>query len=224
MSIDHEDPEVRAAHEDDRTDDVARNDTEPERSEGYGGSGAVAVSALHDESEPVDYDRDRDEDVTVVPDDADAVVVAPVATMTDDAVLTTTTGATADLDTTDDTDTARDTDTDTDDDAGDEVVEPAATTAGDTESSDVPAVFVEDVEGLRSRWQALQVGFVDDPKAAVGEAADLVGDVVERFTAALEGQRDQLRSAWSDDGAADTEHLRLALRRYRDLLDRLLDA
>ncbi|GAB3962525.1 hypothetical protein [Plantactinospora veratri] len=79
----------------------------------------------------------------------------------------------------------------------------------------------ETVRGLRDRWRDVQLRFVDDPPGATEEAHRLVRESVEAVTAALTRQRDEL-GGWQDDGAADTEQLRMVVRRHRDFLDRLL--
>jgi hypothetical protein len=85
------------------------------------------------------------------------------------------------------------------------------------------------VEGYRQQWRELQLQFVDDPAAATTQAATLVDDAVRSLTTALTEQKQQL-DAWQqqpgpDSGADDADHterLRVALREYRDFLDRLL--
>jgi hypothetical protein len=75
---------------------------------------------------------------------------------------------------------------------------------------------------FRSRWEVIQQGFVDDPRSAVKDADSIVGDVLEELYTTFEEQRRHLEGQWSD-GEPDTEELRLALRRYRDFFDRLLN-
>jgi hypothetical protein len=58
---------------------------------------------------------------------------------------------------------------------------------------------------------------VDDPKEATLEAARLVDEAVEKLTASLRGQRE----AFATD-SEDTERLRIELRGYRDILNRIL--
>jgi hypothetical protein len=79
---------------------------------------------------------------------------------------------------------------------------------------------------LRIRWREVQLGFVDDPRRAVDDAAELVSLAVDRVASLL---RDQV-GALNDDGARgdadggepDTERLRILMRRYHALLDRML--
>ncbi|MFC3345856.1 hypothetical protein ACFOOM_00075 [Streptomyces echinoruber] len=71
-------------------------------------------------------------------------------------------------------------------------------------------------------------GFVDGPREAVQEADHVLEELASRFTEALAHRRRTLRTAWqsADEGgpatSTDTEQLRLALRDYRELAQRLL--
>jgi sRNA-binding protein len=56
--------------------------------------------------------------------------------------------------------------------------------------------------------------FVDDPRASVELAADLVDDSLEAFVASARQLQGSLRSSWGGSDA-DTEQLRKALQRYR---------
>jgi hypothetical protein len=79
---------------------------------------------------------------------------------------------------------------------------------------------LEILDGYRDRWQLIQLHFIDDPRAAAEQAQALVTDVIQGLTAAVTGQRDEL-DRWRDAELDDTEELRMTVRRYRDLLDRL---
>jgi hypothetical protein len=83
-------------------------------------------------------------------------------------------------------------------------------------------LFDQDPTAVQARWRDLQASFVDDPGEAVRRADGLLGEVVESFTSSLTSRTDALRDGWKDTGAQDTEHLRLALRDYRNVLERLL--
>ncbi|MFI6486029.1 hypothetical protein [Streptomyces sp. NPDC050564] len=67
-------------------------------------------------------------------------------------------------------------------------------------------------------------GFVDGPRDAVEEADHLLEELATRFTEAVTRRRGTLRASWqAGDGAtATTEDLRLALRDYREMTERLL--
>ncbi|GAA2393593.1 hypothetical protein [Streptomyces coeruleofuscus] len=72
--------------------------------------------------------------------------------------------------------------------------------------------------------------FVDAPRAAVEEADHVLEEIAARFTEAVTQRRRTLRHSWqSVEGgegkpvsSGDTEQLRLALKDYRELAERLL--
>ncbi|WP_433312307.1 hypothetical protein ACQP0U_26930 [Micromonospora sp. CA-269861] len=76
-------------------------------------------------------------------------------------------------------------------------------------------------QGFRDRWRDVQLRFVDDPQAAAGEAQSLVEEAIQALSSALAAQKTTL-GGWQDAGSADTEQLRMAVRNYRDFLDRVL--
>src|SRR5215469_15878263 len=79
---------------------------------------------------------------------------------------------------------------------------------------------------LRSRWESIQVGFVDEPKRSVKEADQLVGEVISHLAEGFATERQRLASQWdrSDDVSTDvsTEDLRCSFHRYRSIFERLL--
>jgi hypothetical protein len=79
-----------------------------------------------------------------------------------------------------------------------------------------------DLEDLQTRWERVQIAFVDQPRDAVQQAHDLVDDVVVRLTRTFTKQRDDLETTWTRGGDVSTEDLRLALQRYRAFFNRLL--
>ncbi|SCE83065.1 hypothetical protein GA0074695_1449 [Micromonospora viridifaciens] len=105
----------------------------------------------------------------------------------------------------------------------------AAGTAGgirrDAEPSvppDAATLFAPEVaQNFRHRWRDVQLRFVDDPRAAVGEAQSLVEEAIEALSAALREQKTKLGGG-PESGSADTEQLRVAVRSYRDFLYRVL--
>jgi hypothetical protein len=74
-----------------------------------------------------------------------------------------------------------------------------------------------DVAAIRNRFVDIQAGFVDEPRQAVEEAGRFVDDLVQQVADALRQQRGQLAGP-----EGSTEDLRLALRAYRQFVDRLL--
>ena len=74
---------------------------------------------------------------------------------------------------------------------------------------------------FKTRWEAIQQGFVDDPRSAVSNADTLVSDVLKQLSDGFDEQHRQLEGQWNN-GEPDTERLRSALQRYRDFFDRLL--
>jgi hypothetical protein len=76
-----------------------------------------------------------------------------------------------------------------------------------------------DADGIRNRFLDIQAGFVDEPRQAVQEAARFVDELVQQVTDALQAQRGQLQEPLEE---GSTEDLRLALRAYRQFVDRLL--
>ena len=88
-------------------------------------------------------------------------------------------------------------------------------------SSDEPLVADDAAVDLRSRWQVIQEGFVDDPRNAVTEADRLVDELLKRLSDTFDEQHHSLEQQWSD-GEPSTEDLRRALQRYRAFFQRLL--
>jgi hypothetical protein len=73
---------------------------------------------------------------------------------------------------------------------------------------------------LEDEWQSVQYEFVDDPKAAVRKADDLVKRAIEEVTTRHRSLTRQLEG----NGDPQTEDLRLALHRYRELFKSLVAA
>lgn len=71
---------------------------------------------------------------------------------------------------------------------------------------------------LEDEWQAVQYEFVDDPKAAVRKADELVTRALEELNTRHRSLTDQLKG----NGDPQTEDLRLALHRYRELFKSLV--
>jgi hypothetical protein len=75
---------------------------------------------------------------------------------------------------------------------------------------------------LRGKWDAIKVGFVDEPRRAVEQADRLVDETMKRLAEIFAEERGKLESHWDKGENVSTEDLRLALRRYRSFFSRLL--
>ncbi len=101
--------------------------------------------------------------------------------------------------------------------ATDEGRSPAAADATDT-----PLFDAGEAHGYRTRWDAIQTGFVDEPRKAVEEADALVAEVMKKLAEVFANERSELEKEWDRGDRISTEDLRVALRRYRSFFQRLL--
>jgi hypothetical protein len=93
------------------------------------------------------------------------------------------------------------------------------------EGEQLAPLFVPDVaKGFRSRWDAVQSSFVDDPAQAVREGDELVTQVMKSLEETFSSARIKLEGQAHPTGTdkVSTEDLRVALRRYRSFFERLL--
>jgi len=76
-------------------------------------------------------------------------------------------------------------------------------------------------EQFRAEWHEVKAQFVDDPEAALTRAHDLLTEAVHELTESMLAERDELDPL---RGAAkpDTESMRMAMRGYREFMDRIL--
>ena len=75
---------------------------------------------------------------------------------------------------------------------------------------------------MRTRWEKIQTGFVDDPRVAVQQADELVASAIKKLAESFADERGKLEADWSEGKDVSTENLRQALRRYRAFFQRLL--
>src|SRR5918995_3119200 len=60
-----------------------------------------------------------------------------------------------------------------------------------------PPLFAdEELAGYRTRWDAIQTGFVDEPRRAVEEADALVAQVMKRLAEVFADERADLERQW----------------------------
>jgi hypothetical protein len=75
---------------------------------------------------------------------------------------------------------------------------------------------------FRQRWRDLQGDFVDDPQRAVRGAGDLSREILTALSDTI-ADAERVDRWKAEDGTTGTEDLRIALRQYRTLVDRLLE-
>ena len=112
-------------------------------------------------------------------------------------------------------------------------------------AGDLDGPLLGDAASLRTNWQQILAGFVDDPREAVADAAVLVDHTAQALVGALQARQRLLRAMWDRDAAPDglgtsgigaptgahaagasraddaldTEELRLLIQRYRTLFN-----
>ena len=101
-------------------------------------------------------------------------------------------------------------------------VSSTATTAAEEQRR--PLLADEELDGFRGRWDAVQVGFVDEPRGSVQQADALVAELMQRLAQTFSDERTSLESQWEQGADVSTEDLRVAMQRYRSFFDRLLRA
>jgi hypothetical protein len=74
---------------------------------------------------------------------------------------------------------------------------------------------------FRAAWHEVKAEFVDDPVTALTRAHDLLTDAVNELTESLLAERDEL-DPLRGSATPDTESMRMAMRGYREFLERIL--
>lgn len=95
-------------------------------------------------------------------------------------------------------------------------------TAAPSPTEATPLFPDQELPELRSRWDTIQAGFVDQPRKAVEEADSLVASTMKRLAEVFAQERSKLEGQWDRGDNVSTEDLRLALQRYRSFFHRLL--
>jgi hypothetical protein len=97
----------------------------------------------------------------------------------------------------------------------------ATTVATDDQAT--PLFSPGEAQEFRVRWDAIQAGFVDEPRRAVEQADNLVAGTMKRLAEIFADERSKLEGQLDrGESVVSTENLRLALRRYRSCFGRLL--
>lgn len=102
-----------------------------------------------------------------------------------------------------------------------ELAEPAPRGPGEVTQAPIALWTDEAAARLREQWRDLQVQFFDDPGVAVAGAKNLVTEAVQELADTLLAAQDSL-DPYRDAERVDTEAMRVAMRRYREFLDRVL--
>jgi len=97
---------------------------------------------------------------------------------------------------------------------------PNPATSGDSKTT--PLFSGNDLEGLRTDWNRVQAGFVDEPRKAVEQADGLVASTMKRLAEGFARERANLEQQWDHGDNVSTEDLRIALQRYRSFFHRLM--
>lgn len=85
-----------------------------------------------------------------------------------------------------------------------------------------PLLQPEFAQDMRSRWDRIQAGFVDEPRSAVQQADELVAEAIKRLAENFASARQKLEEQWDRGDNVSTEDLRVALRKYRTFFQKLL--
>jgi hypothetical protein len=92
---------------------------------------------------------------------------------------------------------------------------------GDVDPGQITFWDEEAVAHFRAQWHEVKADFVDDPVTALTRAHDLLTDAVNELTESLLAERDELDPTRTT-ASPDTESMRMAMRGYREFLERIL--
>jgi hypothetical protein len=122
----------------------------------------------------------------------------------------------------------------------DDVTSPDLRPEPQSAAFDPNAPLLGDAVGLRASWQQAAAEFVDDPRGAVADAAELVEHTAQTLVGALQQRQRQLRGQWENgtaagvdgsdatvgqtSGTVDTEELRHLMQSYRALFNQLTNS
>jgi len=100
--------------------------------------------------------------------------------------------------------------------------QPVATARTPDQEQNTPLFSEQESRDLFAKWDALQVGFIDEPRQAVEQADHLVAAAMKRTAEVFAEERTRLERQWDRGDNVSTEDLRVALRRYQSFFRRLL--
>ena len=80
----------------------------------------------------------------------------------------------------------------------------------------------DEVDDWQSRWESIQIGFVDEPSSSVKQADELVTEVMKQIDRRFSEKHTTLLRQWGSQEAT-TEDQRLALQSYRSFFNWLIN-
>jgi hypothetical protein len=85
-----------------------------------------------------------------------------------------------------------------------------------------PLFSADETDDFKSRWDSVQVKFVDEPRRAVEQADSLVAAAIQRLAQVFAEEKSKLEGQFKRGDNVSTEDLRVALQHYRTFFARLL--
>jgi hypothetical protein len=98
----------------------------------------------------------------------------------------------------------------------------AADETGSAQEGSQDLLPTNEAETFWERWQVVQTAFVDNPRRALEQANDLVGEVMKRLTETFTQEQGSLEGQWTSGEDVTTEEMRVVFQRYRSFFERLL--
>ncbi len=80
-----------------------------------------------------------------------------------------------------------------------------------------------DSQRLRARWNEIQAKFVDEPRASVSEADELISEAIRQILQKFNDEVSSLERQWKQGDEVSTEDLRQVLQHYRSFFNNLVD-
>jgi len=102
------------------------------------------------------------------------------------------------------------------------VKEPTVNGPAVKEPTAAPLFPDQELQEFRTRWDQVQIAFVDEPRKAVQDADNLVASTMKRLAEIFSDERKKMEGQWDQGDDVSTEDLRVALQRYRSFFNRLL--
>src|ERR1017187_8569271 len=79
------------------------------------------------------------------------------------------------------------------------------TMAKAAQEPNLPLFAQNDTQDFRSRWEKIQIGFVDEPRTAVVQADELVANAIKRLAGVFAPDRQNKEDGWDKNDKHFTE-------------------